>query len=93
MHPWPPSPGRRLPATHDRPPTQGAPRTHAAALPLARRFPRPVHHRIPNFVDAEEAAARLATLPEFLAARVVKVNPDTPQKAVRKQVRGHEPSS
>jgi 5-formyltetrahydrofolate cyclo-ligase len=52
-----------------------------------------VHHRIPNFVDAEEAAARLATLPEFLAARVVKVNPDTPQKAVRKQVRGHEPSS
>ncbi|MEW5309304.1 MAG: hypothetical protein WDW38_001199 [Sanguina aurantia] len=47
------------------------------------RFPRPVHHRIPNFVDAELAAARLAALPEFIAASVVKVNPDTPQKMVR----------
>ena len=47
------------------------------------RFPRPVHHRIPNFDGAEEAAARLATLPEFEAARCVKVNPDTPQRAVR----------
>jgi len=37
------------------------------------RYPRPVHHRIPNFVDAEKAAARLAALPEFLAARCVKV--------------------
>jgi len=41
-----------------------------------------VHHRIPNFVDAEKAAARLAELPEFKTALVVKVNPDTPQKMV-----------
>ena len=44
------------------------------------RQPRPVHHRIPNFDGAEEAAARLATLPEFEAASCVKVNPDTPQR-------------
>lgn len=41
-----------------------------------------MHHRIPNFVDAEKAAARLADLPEFKASAVVKVNPDTPQKMV-----------
>lgn len=45
--------------------------------------PRPVHHRIPNFVGAEEAAGKLAELPEFLTANFVKVNPDTPQKQVR----------
>ncbi|KAF6263862.1 5-formyltetrahydrofolate cyclo-ligase family-domain-containing protein [Scenedesmus sp. NREL 46B-D3] len=50
------------------------------------RFPRPVHHRIPNFVDADKAAARLADLPEFKAAAVIKVNPDTPQKMVRFEV-------
>ena len=47
------------------------------------RFPRPVHHRIPNFVGAEQAAKRLATLPEFENAKCVKVNPDTPQRPVR----------
>lgn len=41
-----------------------------------------MHHRIPNFVDAEKAAQRLAELPEFKAAKVIKVNPDTPQKKV-----------
>ncbi len=45
--------------------------------------PRPVHHRIPNFKGADAAAARLAALPEFVAASTVKVNPDTPQRAVR----------
>ncbi|CAM6114137.1 unnamed protein product [Calypogeia fissa] len=45
--------------------------------------PRPVHHRIPNFRGAAEAAERLARLPAFEAARCVKVNPDTPQKQVR----------
>ena len=40
--------------------------------------PRPVHHRIPNFVDADKAAARMGRLPEFKAAAMVKVNPDTP---------------
>lgn len=50
------------------------------------RFPRPVHHRIPNFDGADRAAARLATLPEFIDAKCVKVNPDTPQKGVRYRV-------
>ncbi|CAI5525165.1 unnamed protein product [Closterium sp. Naga37s-1] len=47
------------------------------------RPPRPMHHRIPNFDGADKAAAMLASLPEFQAAGCVKVNPDTPQKAVR----------
>eukprot|EP00667_Euglena_gracilis_P013360 EG_transcript_13775 len=47
------------------------------------RNPRPVHHRIPNFEGAEAAANRLASLTEFQQAKVVKVNPDTPQKQVR----------
>lgn len=46
-------------------------------------FPRPVHHRIPNFKGSAAAGKRLAQLPEFEAAKVVKVNPDTPQKSVR----------
>jgi 5-formyltetrahydrofolate cyclo-ligase len=50
------------------------------------RFPRPVHHRIPNFDGAAAAAARLAELPEFANAKVVKVNPDTPSKPVRAAV-------
>ena len=47
------------------------------------RFPRPVHHRIPNFDGAQEAADRLATLQEFQMANTIKVNPDTPQRPVR----------
>ena len=47
------------------------------------RQPRPVHHRIPNFDGAEQAAVRLSELPEFERARCVKVNPDTPQRPVR----------
>ena len=50
------------------------------------RQPRPVHHRIPNFDGAADAAVRLATLPEFERASVVKVNPDTPQRPVRQLV-------
>lgn len=50
------------------------------------RPPRPVHHRIPNFEGADRAAARLATLPEFINAKLIKVNPDTPQKGVRFRV-------
>jgi len=46
------------------------------------RFPG-ARGRIPNFVGAEAAARRLATLPEWGAARVVKVNPDAPQLPVR----------
>ena len=50
------------------------------------RYPRPVHHRIPNFEGADDAADRLATLPEFGGAGIVKVNPDTPQRKVRRLV-------
>ncbi len=46
-------------------------------------FPRPVFHRIPNFVEAERAAENLAKLNVFRTADVVKVNPDSPQKHVR----------
>ncbi|XP_020524555.1 5-formyltetrahydrofolate cyclo-ligase-like protein COG0212 isoform X2 [Amborella trichopoda] len=45
--------------------------------------PRPVHHRIPNFVGAAEAAKMLAGLEAFKVANCVKVNPDSPQKQVR----------
>lgn len=44
---------------------------------------RPVHHRIPNFIGADEAAKNLVTLPEFQSANLIKVNPDTPQRQVR----------
>ena len=46
------------------------------------RFPG-ARGRIPNFVGAEVAARRLAELPEWRAARVVKCNPDAPQLPVR----------
>lgn len=41
--------------------------------------------RIPNFVGADDAARRLAELPEWKRATVVEINPDTPQFSVRKQ--------
>jgi 5-formyltetrahydrofolate cyclo-ligase len=47
------------------------------------RFPLPLAERIPNFAGAETAAARLAALPEWRAARALKCNPDAPQRAVR----------
>src|SRR5713101_3596996 len=39
--------------------------------------------RIPNFRGAAAAADRLAATPEWRRARVVKCNPDTPQRPVR----------
>lgn len=54
---------------------------HMEATDVARP-PRPVHHRIPNFQGAQQAAERLAQLPQFAAAQLIKVNPDTPQKMV-----------
>ena len=39
--------------------------------------------RIPNFSGAEEAASRLQSLDEWRRARVVKANPDSPQRPVR----------
>lgn len=47
------------------------------------RNPRPVHHRIPNFVGAPRAAELLGRLEVFEKAQCVKVNPDSPQKQVR----------
>lgn len=38
---------------------------------------------IPNFIGAEAAAERLATLPIWQQATVIKCNPDSPQKPVR----------
>ena len=52
----------------------------------AARFPRPIHGRIPNFAGAEEAARALIRTPEFRRARVVKVNPDAPQRSLRAEV-------
>jgi 5-formyltetrahydrofolate cyclo-ligase len=39
--------------------------------------------RIPNFVGAEAAALQLAEQPEWHAARVLKMNPDSPQLTLR----------
>jgi 5-formyltetrahydrofolate cyclo-ligase len=52
----------------------------------AARFPRPIRGRIPNFAGSEDAARALATTPEFQRARVVKVNPDAPQRFLRAEV-------
>jgi 5-formyltetrahydrofolate cyclo-ligase len=41
--------------------------------------------RIPNFAGAPVAAARLASLSPWRAARVVKANPDAPQLPIRAQ--------
>jgi len=46
-------------------------------------FPRPVYGRIPNFKGAERACGSLATTEEFKKARVVKINPDAPQRPCR----------
>ena len=48
------------------------------------RFPFPVRGRIPNFKGAEQAAARLLAHPVFRRVKVIKVNPDSPQRWVRK---------
>ena len=48
----------------------------------AARFPG-VRGRIPNFVGAEAAADRLAETEVFRRARVLKSNPDSPQRPVR----------
>jgi 5-formyltetrahydrofolate cyclo-ligase len=52
----------------------------------AARFPG-ARGRIPNFKGAEVAAERLAELPEWRAAHVVKSNPDAPQLPVRRRAR------
>ena len=52
------------------------------AAPEVRRAPGAVG-RIPNFVGAEAAAERLAGHPSWQSARVLKMNPDSPQLALR----------
>jgi 5-formyltetrahydrofolate cyclo-ligase len=52
----------------------------------AARFPG-ARGRIPNFRGAEAAAERLAQLPEWESAAVVKSNPDAPQLPVRRRAR------
>jgi 5-formyltetrahydrofolate cyclo-ligase len=47
------------------------------------KFPLPCHGRIPNFVGAEAAAEKLRKLGEWEEAKVVFVNPDSPQRKVR----------
>jgi 5-formyltetrahydrofolate cyclo-ligase len=47
------------------------------------RFPFPPHGRIPNFAGAREAAERLFEWPPLAGARVIKVNPDAPQRPLR----------
>lgn len=46
-------------------------------------LPPGAHGRIPNFLGADRAAARLAELPQWRRANVVKSNPDTAQLPVR----------
>ena len=46
-------------------------------------FPLPCRGRIPNFKEAEAAAERLRQLKEWKKAKVVFVNPDSPQRKVR----------
>jgi 5-formyltetrahydrofolate cyclo-ligase len=48
----------------------------------AARFPG-AQGRVPNFIGAEAAARHLTTLPEWHRARVLKCNPDAPQRPVR----------
>jgi len=48
-------------------------------------FPRPVYGRIPNFVEANVAAEKLDELRLWRKARVIKSNPDSPQKWVREK--------
>lgn len=48
-------------------------------------FPFPPHGRIPNFKGARQAANRLFTLATFATANCIKVNPDAPQKWVRRR--------
>jgi 5-formyltetrahydrofolate cyclo-ligase len=47
------------------------------------RFPFPVRGRIPNYKGAEAAALNLFTLSPWKDAKLLKINPDSPQRPVR----------
>ncbi|XP_056384340.1 methenyltetrahydrofolate synthase domain-containing protein isoform X2 [Hyla sarda] len=46
-------------------------------------FPRPVHHRIPNFKASHQACQRVTSLKFFDQAKEIKVDPDKPLEGVR----------
>lgn len=46
-------------------------------------FPKPVQGRIPNFIGSREAAMRLRSLPVYISAKTIFVNPDAAQLPVR----------
>ncbi|XP_027788934.3 methenyltetrahydrofolate synthase domain-containing protein isoform X1 [Marmota flaviventris] len=46
-------------------------------------FPRPVHHRIPNFKGSHRACQNLKDLEVFARTQEVKVDPDKPLEGVR----------
>ncbi|HKY08889.1 MAG TPA: 5-formyltetrahydrofolate cyclo-ligase [Candidatus Binatia bacterium] len=48
------------------------------------RFPG-AEGRIPNFIGAEGCAKLLAEMPYWKKARVLKINPDSPQRAIRQR--------
>ena len=48
------------------------------------RFPGVVG-RIPNFIGAEACAKQLAETAYWKAAKIVKINPDSPQRAIRQR--------
>jgi len=48
------------------------------------RFPRPVYGRIPNFHGAEQACTKASLLDVVKEAKVIKVDPDSPLKEVRR---------
>ncbi|MGG3804211.1 5-formyltetrahydrofolate cyclo-ligase [Metabacillus fastidiosus] len=50
------------------------------------RFPFPLTNRIPNFKGAEKAAKLVTAMDVYKNAKVVKVNPDSPQLPLRHQV-------
>lgn len=49
-------------------------------------FPKPVYHRIPNFIGATKAAQNLRKLPEYKRAKVIFCNPDSPQRPIREMI-------
>jgi 5-formyltetrahydrofolate cyclo-ligase len=55
----------------------------ALAQQRLARPPLPPHQRIPNFAGARRAADRLFLEAPWRDARVIKVNPDSPQRHVR----------
>jgi 5-formyltetrahydrofolate cyclo-ligase len=46
-------------------------------------FPLPCQGRIPNFLGAEIAAEKMRQLEEWKSAKIIFVNPDSPQRKVR----------